>query len=601
MDTVLQSVSDAFQQLEQRYEELHRLEQSLWIERQRFHDFFNFAPDGYAITDRAGKILEANQTTSRLLCLPQQLIVGQYFSSFVRPADLSVLSQHMEQARQSHAAQCQVTLQSHRAGDVVAEVEISPAYDLHGQLIHLRWLIRDIGAYRQVENHCSGRSLYDALTGLPNRELFLQQLEQALERPREPQGAIMSKLAILQLDLDGFKHINDSLGQRAGDQLLVVVAQRLLACMRPHDVVARLGGDEFAILLDHIHDEASGLLVGDRVHQALSNPIEVQGQRVFVTASIGVAFADVGSTDLGDRQPITSQQMIGDADVAMYRAKAQGTGQTQVFTQRLRSDADPVVLMRTEFRDALENQEFLLHYQPIVNIHTQRLEGVEALVRWQHPRLGLISYDRFLAAARRTKALSLLEYWIFWKACSEVKAWIDRYALDDTFALHINVSAHRLAEESFVEDVAMTLVSTQFPADQLTIEVTENSLIDDPERMAEVLQQLQSLGIVISLDDFGSGYSSLSHLCMFPISEIKIDPLFIRHLHERDRLAEIVNNTINLGQDLKLNIIAEGIETESQRSFLTQTGCQLGQGYLFSKPLAAEPIVRWLTAQDTSV
>lgn len=596
MHTVLQSVADAVQELEQRYEELHRLEQNLWIERQRFHDFFNFAPDGYAITDRAGKLLEVNQTTSRLLCLPQQLITGQYITSFVRATDLPLLGQHMEQARQAQAQQCQIMLQSHRAGDVLVDVEISPAYDLHGQLIHLRWLIRDVGAYRNLENQRCGRSLYDALTGLPNRDLFMQQVEQALERCYQSNAESPTQLAVVQLDLDGFKHINDSLGQRAGDQLLVVVAQRLLACMRPHDVVARLGGDEFAVLLDHIHDEAGVSLVSDRIHQALANPIEVEGQRVFVTASIGMAITAFGALDSGDRFQMTTQQMMGNADVAMYRAKAQGMGQTQMFAQHLRSKADPVVQMYTEFCDALEHQEFLLHYQPIVNIHTQRLEGVEALVRWQHPRLGLISYDRFLAAACRTKALSLLEYWIFWKACSEVKEWMERYPLDETFALHINVSAHRLAEDNFVEDVAMTLLSTQFPAEQLTIEVTENSLIDDPKHMTEVLQRLRMLGIKISLDDFGSGYSSLSHLCMFPISEIKIDPLFIRNLHERDRLADIVNNTINMGQDLQLNIIAEGIETESQRSFLTQTGCQLGQGYLFSRPLAAEPITRWLTA-----
>jgi len=414
--------------------------------------------------------------------------------------------------------------------------------------------------------------------------LFIQQLDQTLAK-RSRSTSAQLPLAVLCLDLDGFKHINDTFGHLTGDQLLIIVAQRLQACMRPNDLVARLGGDEFAILLEHIYDEVGALMISDRVHQALANPIDLDGHRVSVSASIGIA-VNHSPTDAG----LTAEIMMGNADLAMYRAKAQSTSHTKVFKDTLRSpQAEKLVVMRTEFQEALKQKEFLLYYQPIVNIHTGICTGVEALVRWRHPRLGLISYDQFLSVARRTKALNQLEKWIFLQACREVKQWLD------AFQLHINVSAHRLADANFVKDVALALSASQFPSPQLTIELTENSLIEDCEQMTNVLGQLQAMGVQISLDDFGSGYSSLSHLCRFPINEIKIDPLFIRQLYQRDRLSEIVHNTIHLGQDLRLSIIAEGIENKDQLDFLIGAGCELGQGFLFAKPMSPQAIVDLLS------
>lgn len=591
IQTALADLVSAADSLEARFEELQRLEQNVWMERQRFQDFFEFAPDSCLITSKTGKILEVNQATSRLLCLPQPMILGRFVSEFIDPDDLVRLSDRLQLVINGQATHLTLTLASRRLGETIVEAEISPAFNLHGQLTHLRWLMRDERPTSLSARRSDHHLLYDALTGLPNRALLTQQLDQLLKQRSQSSGN--PPLILMYIDLDGFKHINTSFGHQAGNQLLVIVAQRLLACMRPNDLVARLVSDEFAVLLEQVQDEMGALRISDRIHQALNDPIELDGHRVSISASIGIdiSYPPVDSA-------VTAEIMIGNADMAMCQAKAQSNSHTGIFNSSWQSSqAEHLVVMRTEFQDALRRQEFLLHYQPIVNIHTGRCSGVEALVRWQHPRLGLISYERFLAVARRTKALDQLERWIFLQACQEVQQWLERYRLDQGFQLHINVSAHRLAAANFVDDVALALASTQFPPPQLTIELTENSLIDDCDQMAVILGQLRSMDIKVSLDDFGSGYSSLSHLCRFPISEIKIDPLFIRNLHQSDRLSEIVNNTINLGHDLQLNIIAEGIENADQLEFLMDAGCQLGQGFLFSKPMAPQHMAALLDVQ----
>jgi diguanylate cyclase (GGDEF)-like protein/PAS domain S-box-containing protein len=587
----LTDLTQAAETLEARFEELHRIEQELWIERQRFQDFFEFTPVSFLITSKAGKVLEVNQASSRLLCLPQPMIVGRFMSEFVDPSDLVRLSNCLQLAASGQATHLLLTLSTRRSGELAVEVEISPAFNLQGQLIHLRWLIRETSRNSTAEQRLDHQLLYAALTGLPNRISFIQQLDQTIKK-RSRSSTTTIPLVLLYLDLDGFKHVNNSFGHHAGDQLLIIIAQRLLACMRPNDLVARLGGDEFAILLEHVQDEAGAIRISDRLHQALVDPIELDGYRISISASIGVAINHLLADSVS-----TAEIMIGNADMAMCQAKTQSNSHTGIFNDSLRpAQAEQLMVMRTEFQEALKRQEFLLYYQPIMNIHTGRCSGVEALVRWQHPRLGLVSYDCFLAVARRTKALNQLERWIFLQACQEVKGWLDCYPLDENFQLHINVSAHRLADANFIDEVALALSSTQFPPQNLTIELTENSLIDDCEQMAIILEKLRSMEIKISLDDFGSGYSSLSHLCRFPISEIKIDPLFIRNLYQNDRLSEIVNNTIHLGQDLHLNIIAEGIETEGQLDFLVNAGCRLGQGFLFSKPMASQHMAELLGA-----
>jgi diguanylate cyclase (GGDEF)-like protein/PAS domain S-box-containing protein len=583
LQRLVDQLSCAIEELKVQNEELQLLHQELWLERQRYLDFFNFAPDAYLITDASGVILEANQASTQLLGLPPTFFIGKPLVSFIDPANLAQFYEHLFWAKHTfQAVSFELTLSSRQIKRLPVEVRIVATQGQQDDTLHLRWLIRDISARKQAEEQLRQQALYDTLTGLPNRPCLLQKLNEALKIHRRMPN---THVAVLFLDLDGFKHINENLGHLAGDQLLRIVAQRLLSCIRPNDTVARFGGDEFAILLNQIHAQEEALTIAERIHETLASPIEIDGKRLIVFTSIGIAVTPKHSIADFHTQ---AEALLSNADLAMYKAKEHGTRRTQLFTSGLRSHSENVVSMKTEFRDALERQEFTLFYQPIVNICTGQLHGVEALVRWQHPRLGLVSYDKFSTVAQQTKTLSILEHKIFLDACVQGKFWIENYNLEPDFTLHINVSANRFMDETFLDDVSAALSASDFPVSQLTIELTESSLIRNPRRMAWVLEELRKLGIAISLDDFGSGYSSLSHLSSFPITEIKIDPLFIRQLHQNKNLAAIVSNTINLGRDLRLNVIAEGIETEGQLQFLLAAHCQQGQGYFFSQPLNAE-------------
>ncbi len=433
-------------------------------------------------------------------------------------------------------------------------------------------------------------AIHDHLTQLPNRSHFKDRLDRALARRLRRKDY---QFAVLFVDLDRFKHVNDSLGHTAGDRLLVMFAERLASAVRAEDVVtrmpgagtvpeptlARFGGDEFAVLLDGIREPIDAVRVAKRVQQMAAQPLHLDGQDVFASASIGVAVA----TDAHK----SGEDVIRDADLAMYRAKNAGAGGYSVFDAALHDEAVRRLRLETDLRHAVEREEFRVWYQPIVWLGDHRVVGVEALVRWQHPERGLVSPGEFFDVAEEVGLITQIDEWVLQAACRQVRAWLDAGVVTPAFTVSVNLSAKAFAQEALVQRVSGMLQATGCPAASLRLEITEGAAIKDAARARVVLAQLRALGVRISLDDFGTGYSSLSYLQSLPLDVLKIDRSFVAGIGTDKDKGEIVKLIVGLARTLKLEIVAEGTETEAQVEYLRLLGCQFGQGYFFAKP--AEP------------
>jgi diguanylate cyclase (GGDEF)-like protein/PAS domain S-box-containing protein len=421
------------------------------------------------------------------------------------------------------------------------------------------------------------RKVHDPLTGLPNRALFLDRLEHARTRARR---AVHGRFAVLFLDLDRFKMVNDSFGHPAGDQLLVQVSRRVEACLRGGDTVARLSGDEFAILLEEVQSAEDAVEITQRIHEALLHPFMVAGHELFVTASVGIA--------LGDRLISDLSSLLRDADTAMYRAKAAGRGRSQVFSTEMRSEVIERLRIENDLRRGLERGEFEVYYQPIVSLRGHDLEGFEALVRWHHPERGLLLPGTFIGVAEETGVILPLGMWVLDEACCQLARWRAEEPAWSGLTMSVNLSPRLFAQPDLVAQVSVILDRHGLPADRLRLELTEGLLIDDPELAREMLNQLRRMGVGICLDDFGTGYSSLSYLNRFAVDVLKIDRSFVHAMTADPDKDELVKNIVRLAADLKLAVVAEGVETEEQRARLSQLECGSMQGFEFSRPVPAE-------------
>jgi diguanylate cyclase (GGDEF)-like protein/PAS domain S-box-containing protein len=449
--------------------------------------------------------------------------------------------------------------------------------DVNGIVVSLH----DITARKQLEEELSHQAFHDSLTGLANRALLRDRLDQVFKRAkRTGVGA-----AVIYLDLDSFKVANDTLGHEGGDEVLRTVARRLSGAVRAGDTVARLGGDEFAIVTQEspqAMEEATA--IADRVLQALSVPVVVEGQPVRVSASVGLAATG---------QARSAAEVLRDADVAMYRAKARGKGQWVVHDPAMRLAAAERQRLEADLPLAAETGQLHLEYQPVVVLASEQLIGFEALVRWDHPELGLLQPDRFISIAEETGAILDIGRWVLQAACETAAGWRERYPAAN-LTMAVNVSGRQLADRRFVGEVTDALAASGLPPECLVLEMTETALIEDAEATAELLQELHDLGISLAIDDFGTGYSSLSYLRRFPVDILKIDRSFIDTITDTDRIPAIVRGLIDLGHTLGLEMVAEGIERRSQQEHLRQQSCALGQGFLFARPLtrdAAEQLV----------
>ncbi|MFP5320783.1 MAG: putative bifunctional diguanylate cyclase/phosphodiesterase [Acidimicrobiia bacterium] len=442
---------------------------------------------------------------------------------------------------------------------------------------------RSVRAMNEALERATHQAMHDDLTGLPNRACFYDRAEQALRTAKRTGSAT----AVLLFDLDRFKEINDTLGHRYGDRVLKAIGPRIAPHLRDADTVARLGGDEFCVLLPDVSDAASAIQVADRITQALEEPIEVEGMTLVVEASCGVAVAP----EHGD----TADLLLQRADIAMYAAKRTHLSVASYDDTLDRNTPDRLALLG-ELRSAIANDELVLHYQPQVDLGTGRLEGVEALVRWEHPRRGLLAPDLFVPLTEDTGFIHQLTSWALDAALDQLRTWREDpcSGIDDDFTVAVNLSTHSLLDDRFATEVGVALERFGIPAHRLVLEITETTLMTDPDRAARVLTVLADRGVRFAIDDFGTGYSSLASLRALPVHELKIDQSFVRNMQDAGDDAVIVRSVIDLGHTLGLRTVAEGVEDLDVRDRLARLGCDSAQGYAVGMPMAATELARWI-------
>ena len=456
------------------------------------------------------------------------------------------------------------------------------------EVLWLDGAIFDITERKLLQEELSRQAFYDSLTGLANRALFDDRVQHALAHA-DRRG---HRLAVLLLDLDGFKIINDSLGHQAGDQVLVMVAQRIKACCRLSDTVARLGGDEFAVLLEEGVDEEEAKGVAGRLLEILREPFLVKGREMTVGGSIGIAIHEeaAGSTE----------DLLRDADAAMYCAKSRGRDRYELFEPSMHTRAVQLFELNTDLQKGLDQGQFVVHYQPILDLAAEELQGVEALVRWQHPERGLLAPDEFIPVAEQSGLIVPLGTWVLREACRQVQAWREEFP-DRKPSVSVNLSPRQLYEPDLVAQVRAVLEETGFDPGGLILEITEGALLQGVEETKRKLADLKQLGVRLAIDDFGNGSTTLAYLGEFPVDILKIDRSFIRGMCDNPEGRILVQAILDLARALKLDTVAEGIELKEQRTELLTSGCASGQGFFFAEPVAPEQIAGLLDGGELSV
>ncbi|HYE15327.1 MAG TPA: EAL domain-containing protein [Pyrinomonadaceae bacterium] len=441
---------------------------------------------------------------------------------------------------------------------------------------HITELERANRALEESREHFRHAAYHDALTGLPNRLLLADHLRLAIERAKRHPG---HSFALIFLDLDRFKYINDSLGHAAGDQLLVTVGRRLGNHLRPTDTVARLGGDEFAVLLDGLEDEGDAIRVAERIQQELTTPFNLGGHEVFTTASVGITFSSPGYEN--------PENVLRDADTAMYRAKENGKARYELFDAVMHARAVERLRLENDLRRAVERGEFSVYYQPIVSLDSDRVTGFEALVRWEHPERGFVPPTEFIPVAEETGLIVEVGQWVLRESCRQMREW-QRLSFDNRLlTISVNLSGKQFLQPNLIGCVKQILHETDLDPRCLKLEITESVMMESAEAASAMLVQLRHLGVQLSIDDFGTGYSSLSYLHRFPINTLKIDRSFVTRMGDAGENSEIIRTILTLASNLGMDVIAEGVESKGQLAQLKAMGCHYGQGYLFSKPVGA--------------
>jgi diguanylate cyclase (GGDEF)-like protein len=444
-------------------------------------------------------------------------------------------------------------------------------------------LEKEVAERRQIEEQLRHNAFHDGLTDLANRALFTDHLQLALARAKRHDDY---QFAVLFLDLDRFKVINDSLGHVVGDKLLVGIARRLETAMRPGDTVSRLGGDEFTILLDDLGDAGEAEAVAGRLLRELAMPYNLGGHEVFISVSIGVALSATGY-----QRP---EEILRDADTAMYRAKQLGKARYEVFDQTMHTRAMARLEMERDLRRSVERRELFLQYQPIVSLGTGAVRGFEALVRWRHPERGVIPPAKFIPVAEETGMIIPIGLWVLGEACRQIRRWQGLCPADEPLTINVNLSGKQFMQPDLLEQIEAVLRETGLDPRSLKLEITESVVMENIETATRTLERLRALGVELSIDDFGTGYSSLSYLQRFPVSTLKIDRSFVSRMTESEGTAEIVRTIMKLAQNLGMGVVAEGVETERQREQLKALECEFGQGYYFARPMdgdAAEAVL----------
>ena len=468
--------------------------------------------------------------------------------------------------------------------------QITPLRDSAAQITGVVATFRDVTQTRALEERLVHQAFHDALTGLPNRALFVNRLRHMLSQvgARVQRGKNQGCLAILFIDLDNFKWVNDSLGHEAGDYLLIEVAERLRNCLRGTDTVSRFGGDEFTILIDHVENPDYAMQIAARIVASLGEPFGLGGQTIYSSPSIGVTYSMAGQE--------TPEELIRNADTAMYDAKRRGKGRVSRFEPTLSEAARQRMQLGNDLRVALARGEISLHYQPKVSLGDDKLHGVEALCRWNHPTRGAIPPTEFIPLAEEIGMIVPLGRWVLREACAQARRWQEMAPDQPPFRMNVNLSALQLEQTNFPAEVQEILRETGLDAQYLTLEITESVMMNEIETKLAMLKNLKNLGVRLAIDDFGTGYSSLSYLQMFPLDFLKIDRQFVREGGHDDNI--VLNSMITLAHALNLAVVAEGAETETEIEKLRELGCDIAQGYYFARPMPAHEATAWMQEKN---
>ena len=543
-----------------------------------FRDLVERSPDVLMVVDAGSTISYVNPSVEEMLGYEAGTLVGTALSGYLHPSSLGGLRDGFparEEAAGSSSGRLEFTMR-HADGSWRYLEAASAGLRADAEAGERAYYVRDVTRRKAAEQELLQRAFHDQLTGLANRALFIDRLEHALVLAVRREAPV----TVLFVDLDDFKAVNDDFGHGAGDMLLTMVAQRLRACLRPGDTVARFGGDEFVVLLEDAARAGSAANVANRIAAVLREPISWSGHTLFVTASVGVASSGPYLKD--------AEELLHAADSAMYRAKEGGKARHEVFEEGMPAEARGHLKLEGDLKRAFERGEFRVYYQPEVDIETGGIVGMEALLRWEHPRRGVVHPLEFVALAEENGLIVPIGRWVLREACRQALLW----PRDHTGAkpsVSVNLSARQLQQPGLTDTVSGILEETNLPPGSLILEITESLLVEDTERVSDTLWKLKDIGVQLAIDDFGTGYSALSYLERFPADYLKIDQSFVRKLKDEDRSSAVLMPLlVDLTRTLGMKAIAEGVETAAQVERLREIGCDMAQGYYFSEPLPGE-------------
>ncbi|CAN5245091.1 hypothetical protein BH20ACI1_BH20ACI1_27370 [soil metagenome] len=562
-------------------------EQSLALREseERFRSAFDFAPIGIALVSPAGKWLKVNHALCEILGYTEEELLKTDYQSILFTEDLGSTLSKIHELLSGKILSCQMEQRYlHKNRQTVwASWSVSAAIHAKSEQPNLIFQIQDISAKKSAEDQLQYEAKHDALTKLPNRAFFMSRLEQALDKAQEHSNY---QVSVLFIDLDRFKIVNDSLGHLIGDQLLIGIAERLSECLRPSDIVARLGGDEFTILIEGKYDLKEVLRIAERLQEKFAMPFDLSGHEIYSSASIGILHRS-------DKH-LSPEDMMRDADTAMYQAKRAGKARHEVFDQDMHEAVKASLQLETDLRRALDKNELCVHYQPIYSLITDKIEGFEALARWNHKELGMLSPDKFICLAEEIGLIDTLGDQILRQACLQIQILNQDLPDESRFFVSVNLSCKQFAQPDLVKRIKHILAETELPPHLLKLEITESVFFEHKEKAVAMLHQLRDFGIEINIDDFGTGYSNLSYLMQLPISTLKIDKSFIAPIKENGENIEIVEIIVMMARNLGMKIIAEGIENEIQLKQMKRLNCEGAQGYFFSKPMRFEDVADFL-------
>jgi Amt family ammonium transporter len=561
--------------------EVKAAEEAILKQRAYFRQLFENSPQAILIVGTDGKIIDANKGYETLFGYNTAEIVGEMEQGIAVPEDRIEESQQCQQTMLRGESFQNETQRRRKDGSIIPVSFLGYPIRIRNRIEGYFCIYNDISERKAFEAELHHQAFYDSLTGIPNRALFMERLGRALERAKRRKEYAFS---VLLVDVDRFKRINDSLGHLFGDKLLIEIARRFSASIRSMDTVARLGGDEFAILFEEFNSPNEVLDMGSRILNESKLPFTINGNEVHISASIGIVSRTHGYN--------TSEEILRDADIAMYHAKAQGRAQFRVFDRKMLEQAVGALKQEKDLRLAIDQGQLELYYQPIVCLKTQRIEGLEALVRWLHPKHGIIRPEQFIPLAEETGLITKIGRWVIGEACRQIGEWQQSLPESQRLTVSVNITVKEFMQEGLVDYIAATLRDNGVGSNRLKLELTESMLMEDSATAMDKLRRLKDLGVRLAIDDFGTGYSSLSYLNKFPIDSLKIDRSFIHNLSSEEDSTEIVRTIVSLGRNLGYLIVAEGVESDEQLHLLRSLDCDQVQGFFFSEPVNSAAAAR---------